>query len=428
MKIGEILRYARPYSHVEAVMDGLPNYFHSTYTKGHKLALLEAGINPIQKIQAVDFRRCPAILISSSPHKAGLEETPWQDTFDPDHGHVRYFGDNKKPQLDPALAEGNKALLEQYELHAATSRERRLHACPILAFKRVAVENRIKGNVQFQGFGLIERVERVTQHDWRSQTSFTNYSFDFAILHLEAENEVFSWDWISARRNAQLSAEETLAVAPQSWRNWVDGGGKALERCRRRVVRLRTQKADAQKPRDGSREARALREIYEFYAGKKSRFEALAALVAEHVIAETGTRYRPGWITPASSDGGADFIGRMDVGSGFATAKIIVLGQAKCENLGSPTGGNHIARTVARLRRGWVGVYVTTSFFSEAVQREVLEDKYPILLINGLKVAQVVLQLVHDRGLTDVHSLLNEVDAQYDRQVMQRGAEEILYD
>jgi hypothetical protein len=70
----------------------------------------------------------------------------------------------------------------------------------------------------------------------------------------------------------------------------------------------------------------------------------------------------------------------------------------------------------------------TTSFFSEAVQREVLEDKYPILLINGLKVAQVVLQLVHDRGLPDVQSLLREVDAQYDSLVMQRGAEEILYD
>jgi len=118
----------------------------------------------------------------------------------------------------------------------------------------------------------------------------------------------------------------------------------------------------------------------------------------------------------------------MDVGSDLAMAKIIVLGQAKCEKLDSPTGGNHIARTVARLRRGWVGAYVTTSFFSEAVQREVLEDRYPIILINGLKVAQVVLQVAHKRGLPNVEALLREVDSQYERLVMQRGAEEILYD
>jgi len=42
----------------------------------------------------------------------------------------------------------------------------------------------------------------------------------------------------------------------------------------------------------------------------------------------------------------------MDIGTGFGSAKLIVLGQAKCESLSSPTGGNHIARTVAKLKRG----------------------------------------------------------------------------
>ena len=71
----------------------------------------------------------------------------------------------------------------------------------------------------------------------------------------------------------------------------------------------------------------------------------------------------------------------MDIGSGFGAAKIIVLGQAKCESLNTPTSGTHIARTVAKLRRGWLGIYVTTSYFSNNVQIEILEDKYPLLLI-----------------------------------------------
>ena len=106
----------------------------------------------------------------------------------------------------------------------------------------------------------------------------------------------------------------------------------------------------------------------------------------------------------------------------------MVLGQAKCEKIDSPTGGNHIARTVARLKRGWIGVYVTTSYFSEAVQREVLEDKYPILLVNGQMLAQAVQKIVHEQGLPDIKTFLENVDRGYGSQVMQRDPEEILYE
>ena len=81
--------------------------------------------------------QCPAILISSSPHKIGSAETPWQDFFDPDHGHIRYFGDNKNPGTDPASPNGNRALLEQFELHSSPDIKKRMNACPIVFFKRV---------------------------------------------------------------------------------------------------------------------------------------------------------------------------------------------------------------------------------------------------------------------------------------------------
>ncbi|MFF4010875.1 hypothetical protein [Streptomyces sp. NPDC001717] len=40
-------------------------------------------------------RRRPAVLIRSSPWKAGTDETPWHDVFDLDNGRVRYFGDHR---------------------------------------------------------------------------------------------------------------------------------------------------------------------------------------------------------------------------------------------------------------------------------------------------------------------------------------------
>ena len=48
------------------------------------------------------------------------------------------------------------------------------------------------------------------------------------------------------------------------------------------------------------------------------------------------------------------------------------------ENQKHATNGKDIARTVARLKRGWIGIYITTGYFSEPVQREVIEDKYPL--------------------------------------------------
>lgn len=86
------------------------------------------------------------------------------------------------------------------------------------------------------------------------------------------------------------------------------------------------------------------------------------------------------------------------------------------------------ARTVARLKRGWLGVYVTTSYFSEAVQREVLEDKYPILLVNGQMLAQEVLGIVHEQGFPDITTFLEKLDRGYEGQVLQRAPEEILYE
>lgn len=79
------------------------------------------------------------------------------------------------------------------------------------------------------------------------------------------------------------------------------------------------------------------------------------------------------------------------------------------------------------LRRGWIGAYVTTSYFSEAVQREVLEDKYPIILINGLRVATEIDAAMHESKISSIDLFLESIDETYDGQVMEREPEEILY-
>jgi hypothetical protein len=171
-----------------------------------------------------------------------------------------------------------------------------------------------------------------------------------------------------------------------------------------------------------------LEKVYAFFNGKpgreKWRFEALAAAIAASVLRASG-RYRDGWITPASGDGGADFIGRLDMGDGFSTTRLVIFGQAKCEQPDKPTSGRHVARTVARLKRGWLGVYVTTGWFSKPVQREIIEDGWPVLLVPGLRLAQEVQRIADERG-TSIDDYLAIVASSYEKQVTRRRPEEIL--
>jgi hypothetical protein len=179
-------------------------------------------------------------------------------------------------------------------------------------------------------------------------------------------------------------------------------------------------------PPVGSKLEKTLNEIYEFYSSQKHLFEALAAEATAQYLRMQGIQYRDGWITPKSSDHGADFYGCINVGSGFGSAKIILLGQAKCEKTSTPTGGNHIARTVARLKRGWVGSYVTTSYFSDPVQEEIIEDAYPIILINGKKLAEITETIVYNGGYNSVKEYLTHLNDQYASKVKYRRPEELL--
>ena len=425
LRIGEVFRYARPYSPEPAKIDGYPNHFFATNMPGQAKALLDSGINSIALINAPDGSRRPAILIRSSPHKIGSRETPWQDTFDTDNGHIRYYGDNKEPGKNPAEAPGNKALLDAFKIHSALDKNLRDRAVPLLFYRAERENEKSKGYVKFNGFGIIQTYEPVTQYDRNEGRTFPNFAFDFVIFDMNKEHEEFNWDWINDRRNPLLNLEDTLKKAPQSWKDWIKHGPKSLEKNRRRVSKLLVASTSEQQPAPNSSEEKTLKEIYKFYT-KKHRFEGLASTITARYIKESGGIYKEGWITPQTGDHGADFFGRLDIGFGFGKVKVILLGQAKCESPNAPTNGMDVARTVARLKRGWVGAYVTTGYFSESVQREIIEDSYPILLINGKKIAEIAQKIVHDDGYPNLISFLADIDTQYDNKIKTRRPEELL--
>ncbi|MFG1655382.1 restriction endonuclease [Micromonospora chersina] len=430
IKMLDVFRYAQGASSVEVVLDGYPNYHHLMASPGLQAPklMLERGINPSALVTAPEGRRRPVIGILSSPWKAGQRSNPWHDEFDLDHGHVRYYGDHKPGTTGlPGATPGNRALLDAWNQHAATAADERSLAPPLLMFRsRTVRRGVVKGHVEFCGVAVIERLEYVVQRDTDSGRSFPNIVLDLAVLDLAESGDALDMRWIDDRRNPALNVADTMRYAPSSWKRWVSQGRSVIPRVRRRVLASRLKAVEEQLPVGGSNEERVLMSLYRFFDGRKHAFELLASKVAAQVLGDSGAMYREGWLTRAGGDGGVDFVGRLDVGSAGSSTPLVVLGQAKCVTPRTSIGPDQVARVVARLRRGWVGVFVTTGVFSRQAQVEIVDDQYPLVLINGRVLVEQVLRMTAQDHDGDLDTLLKTVVEAYENGVTQRRPEEIL--
>ncbi len=423
LRVGQVYRYAKSSPIVDPVLDGYPNYHHATTFPDSTKLMLESGINPTAMVSAPGGSRRPVIGLRSSPWKAGQESNPWHDEFDIDHGHIRYYGDHKPATVGvPGATTGNRALLDEWRLHAATDPAERARAAPLLVWRSETVEGKVKGYVRFCGLAVIDRLEYVMQRDPVSGRSFPNVVLDLAVLELP--HDILDVQFIDDRRDASLAPEECLRHAPESWRRWVRQGRVALPRVRRRVLSSRVKSAAEQLPEDPE-DRQVLETLYRFFDKRKHAFELLASHVAASLLQEAGGRYRHGWITRAGGDGGMDFVGRLDVGSAEHNTPLVVLGQAKCIKPSTSISPDEVARLVARLRRGWIGVFVTTGTFSRQAQVEIIDDQYPVVLVPANALVTHVRRLA--AGETGgLEGLLQDVADTYESQVVHRRPEEII--
>jgi predicted restriction endonuclease len=231
LRVGEVLRSAQNRDPSVPVIDEYRNIHYVTASHTLPQIQLSKGINPIARPK--NGKRRPAILIRSSPWKAGTAETPWHDVFDLDNGRVRYFGDHRVDHTVPVgSTQGNAVLLEAFAEHQAPTGVQRARAVPLLVFAAVSRNKTPKGYVQFCGLAVIEHAELIEQET--EGKSFPNYRYDMTLLDLSAEDDRVDWAWIERRGNPGLAAIDTLAHAPHSWNEWVKDGHRALPDLRRR--------------------------------------------------------------------------------------------------------------------------------------------------------------------------------------------------
>ena len=430
--MNEIVRYARGADRLVVELDGYANYHALTAPDvSQRRLILESGINLTAPVKGPDGLRRPVISLRSTPWNAGGVINPWHDEYDLDHGHIRYFGDHKVDTIGlPGSTRGNRALLDAWPRHSGTTPIARAQAAPLLVWRGETVTRDgrrvVKGHLRFCGVALIERLETVVQRDPKSGRSFPNLVLDLAVVSLNETGDALDLRWIDDRRNPELSNEETLRFAPESWRRWVRQGRAAIPRVRRRVVSTRVTSAEDHRPAQGSDADEILWAIYSHFTGRKHAFELLAARVAGHLLRSSGATYHEGWLTRPAGDGGVDFVARLDVGTPGASTPMVVLGQAKCIKPGSSVGPDQVARVVARLRRGWLGIFITTGVFSDQAQVEIVADQYPVVLVPALKLVDSVTQIAAADHDGDVTAFLDSVLDDHENAMTYRRPEEIL--
>ena len=422
LRIGEIFRLSNDYStDSQEYIDGVKNFIYWTKSKNKESTFrFERGIHKTKKINAIDFDRDPIIIISSSPHKAGTENTPWKDRYDPDNGTVIYYGDCKNNETNPAEASGNKILMEEWRKHSSNEKDERKKATPIVFFERIK-----KGYLQFHGVGILEKISLITQRG--NESEFTNFEFEFCILDLSKENNLLDWDWISDRCDKKLNIDVANKKAPESWKYWINNGNDKIGKVKRHVLKTKIIKEKDQKTQNGSFEEKILNKIVKHYKGKELRFELFALQITQLFFMDNNIKYLDGYITKGSGDKGIDFISRIDIGQDFSGIKLIVIGQAKCQN--STINSKDIARTIAKLKRNYVGVFVTNSIFSQQTQEEILEDQYPLIMINGKKIAELTNKYILDssRDLNKLQEYLDNLDEQYESYKSNIRPDDIIY-
>jgi hypothetical protein len=386
------------------------NYQDVTRGAQSKSADLQKGMFFYQQVgePGQRFSRLPAFIFHSNPFKKGAEGTPWVDVVEPDSGYCLFHGDNRKAGAMPVGSRGNAKFVQVQHFYADPAL--RKFAPPIIVFEQAEQNGNRRGYRRFCGFGVPVRSALATQRE-KNGGYFTNLVIELVLFRLEQENELFDWKWIDLRRDGSANADLALSASPSSWKKWVKEGGSAVESCRRVVARQNVINASEQSQTSGE-EKRILRGVLDYYRQKKHAFEGLAAFVAERIL---GSQCRRGWVTKRSGDGGVDFVCRLDVGDRSDRTRLsmtpaVVLGQAKCVGVETAIGGQALARVVARLRRGWVGVFVTTGLFSRAAQIELAEDRYPVVLINGARVAKTLFEVLTQERISLQELLDRETD------------------
>jgi len=212
---------------------------------------------------------------------------------------------------------------------------------------------------------------------WRVQNDlrFQNYRAVFTILR----DAAVSRHWLQDLVDGIAPAESQHC--PPSWCSWVRSGTYSPLRCaRQRLPRTRLQ----QMPQNPM-ERQVLDRIFQELTPRE--FEFLAA----SLIGIMDERFTQITVTKAVRDGGRDVLAKYRVGHDLHQVLLDAYVEAKRWDPESAVGTKPMMRLISRLKHRDLGVFVTTSFFDLQVQKELIDDNHPVLLVSGGDISRILI-------------------------------------
>lgn len=201
-------------------------------------------------------------------------------------------------------------------------------------------------------------------------------------------------------KKSKLVSEDALRYAPANWKKWVDKGSEVVSNIQLIIKSYRIISEVQQRDMPSKNRLIINELLNKYYPNPITdgiRFEALASFITTLFFADQ--KYNRGWITVGSGDRGVDFVGRLDIGhDSFSNTSIVVLGQSK--RYKNSISGERLTRVASRMTRGYIGVVVTLDTFTKQAQEEIKDDRLPIILINGKKVAELLLTYMKNNNKT----------------------------
>lgn len=348
-----------------------------------------SGFRPKSKVAAEsDILHCAFCVLVTN-----FGETEWPDSLDYENGIFTYYGDNRSPgrRIDETRVGGNRLLQHVFSLlHVG----RRSEIPPFLCFEKY--KNDQGTQMRFLGlacpggqrFSSLEDLVAV----WRVKdaTRFQNYRAIFTILREETVSHAWLQDLV------QNTASANSLHCPETWRKWVNLGTYTPLKCSRQA----TPRTRQQQLPQSAAERRVLEQVIRELSDRE--FEYFAA----ELVQLMDDRFTNVTVTRAVRDGGRDVISNYRVGHDLHQVMLNAYIEAKQWKTDSAVGVKPMMRLIARLKHRDVGVFVTTSYFEQQVQEELIEDRHPVLLISGGDIARLLIQA--ELGSPGTENKLNE--------------------
>ena len=333
-------------------------------TDGHTIGTT-GGIRPKRYIDPNMHRHArgvPSALFLITTRVSQQYHNPWDDIVDYSTGQILYWGDAKfdsgRRQKKHNEFTGNRIVERIHDLILGRNLE---FVPPILHFTKLN-----KGLIQFSGLCVLDRLETTWYED--NDRPIKNFRCHLSIL----DAETVDVKWLHARASAKMTSD-LKTNAPEVWMDYISGRTRKLLLWRKLV-----RSVSDQLPLLDSEESNVLEQVC---ALTPVEFEHFCTSLFQDLAARSGVQHDVQG-TRLVRDGGFDFFGKFTLPPPLHY-EINFKGQAKRYKRSNPVGPEDVSRLVARLQRGEYGIFITTSYYTQAAQEEVYTDSYPVRLFSG---------------------------------------------